>query len=87
MAKSKRVTVGDVVKSKEGKLYIKVFGDHTLKSGQYLNFDTKAQLIDSLTEAVNAGKVKEETGEMILENLNKIPDYVEFRVSTSASED
>lgn len=83
MAKTRRVEVGSVVKSKEkGKPdYIKVSQDVVLKKGQYLNLETKADRLASLDAAVESGKLNEEIAAKIRENVEKQPDWVRFSVS------
>jgi len=82
MAK-KRIDIGSVIKSKEpGKPdYIKVNADVVLKKGQYLNLESKAQRLASLSEAVNNGKLSNEIADKIRENVEKTPDFVRFMIS------
>jgi hypothetical protein len=81
MAKYNRTTIGSVVKGQDGKPdYIKMNKDVVLKSGDYLNLESKAMQLKSLDEAVNNGKLSEEVADKIRENVNKIPDFVRFQI-------
>lgn len=84
MAKTRRVDIGSVCKSKDpGKPdYIKIANDVVLKRGQFLNLESKAQRLASLTEAVEAGKLSEEVADKIRENVEKNhKDFVRFSIS------
>lgn len=81
---AKRIQVGTVMKGKEGKGdYIKVEEDITLKKGEFLNLESKASQIASLTKAIEEGKLSQEVGEKMLANAEKIPDFVRFRITKS----
>lgn len=82
MAKAKRSVVGSVCKSKEsGKPdYIKVRDDLSLRKGQILRLESKKYQLDSLQNAVSAGKLSSELGEKIRERIEKIPDWVRFEI-------
>lgn len=81
MAKSKRVTIGSVMKSqKDGKFYIKVNGEHKLSDGQYLNLESKEDRIQSLDKAVEEGKLSEEKAREIRVSIDKTPAFVKFNV-------
>jgi hypothetical protein len=83
MAKSKRTTVGTVVKSKDPtksnylKFYLKnTGGSLTVTDGQILSVESKKYQLDSLNSAVSSGKLSEELAAKIRERIEKIPDYV-----------
>ena len=82
MAKSKRVVVGSVCKSKDsGKPdYIKIREDMTLRKGQTLRLESKKFQLDSLQSAVGSGKISPDLSEKIKERIEKIPDFVRFEV-------
>ena len=81
MAKYKRTNIGSVVKGKDGGAdYIKISKDITLKQGDFLNLESKAQQMKSVQEAVTSGKLSGEVAETIMENLEKIPDFVRFQI-------
>lgn len=82
MAKAKRSVVGSVCKSKDsGKPdYIKVRDDMSLRKGQILRLESKKYQLDSLQNAVTAGKLSSELGEKIRERIEKIPDWVRFEI-------
>lgn len=91
--KYSRKTVGSVFKSKEAgdPDYIKLRGDtgedliKALASmdrtkGLSLRLESKKFQLESLDEAVAAGKLPAETGDKVRERINKIPDYVRFEI-------
>ena len=67
--------IGDLCKGKDGKLYIKVVQDITLKTGQYINLQSPTEKLDWL---VANGKITEEQRE---ERESKIPDFVKYHVT------
>lgn len=83
MAKKKRVVVGSVVKGKEkgDSDYIKIRKNITLKEGEILRLESKAQQISQLKEAIEGGKLSGDLGAEIMERLEKIPDFVRFEIS------
>ena len=88
MAKYKRVTVGDIVKGKDGKPdYIKVQNDVVLKRGDYLNLESKAQQLKNLDESLSSGRISGEFAEQLRERIEKIPDFVRFQIIRSTKED
>lgn len=77
----KRTTIGSIVKGKEGKPdYVKISKDVTLKQGDFLNLESKASQLKSVNEAVQSGKLSGEVAESIIENIEKIPDFVRFQI-------
>lgn len=81
MAKYKRINVGSIVKGKDGGAdYIKISKDVMLKQGDFLNLESKAQQLKSVQEAVSNGKLSGEVAETIMENIEKIPDFVRFQI-------
>jgi len=62
--------IGDLCKGKDGKEYIKVVQDITLKAGQYINLQKPSEKLDWL---VSQGKITEEQRE---ERESKIPTFV-----------
>lgn len=93
MAKKRKVIIGSVIKGRQdeatGKLkadYIKVNGEHTLRDGQYLNLENKEYQLKSLEDAVSAGKLSEEVATKIRANIERIPDFVRFQITTLIDE-
>jgi hypothetical protein len=82
MAKTKRVNIGSVVKSKEsGKPdYIKIKEDVTLRKGEFINLESKSFQLERLEAVVAEGKLSEEKAEAARERINKIPDFVRFEM-------
>ena len=81
MAKFKRLTVGDIVKGKDGKPdYIKISNDVVLKRGDFLNLESKASQTKSIETAVKDGKMSEEIATSVMERVNKIPEFVRFQI-------
>lgn len=81
MAKYRRTNVGSIVKGKDGGAdYIKISKDIMLKQGDFLNLESKAQQLKSVQEAVSNGKLSGEVAETIMENIEKIPDFVRFSI-------
>ena len=83
MAKKFRKVIGSVCKAKEsGKAdYIKISQDFVLTKGMYLNLESKANQLKSLTEAVESGRLKPEFADKARERIEKIPDWVRFEIS------
>lgn len=85
--KLKRVKVGAIVKGREGKPdYLKVYGDHVIKDGQYLNLESKAQQLANLEQALANKKLSADVVEAMKAKVNKIPDFVRFEVVTLVEE-
>lgn len=59
---------------------LKVYGNHTLLDGQYLNLESKAQQLANLEKGVASGKLTGDVVEKIRERINKTPDFVRFDV-------
>ena len=79
---AKKVTVGSVVKGKDGKPdYIKVRGEHILRDGDFLNLESKASQLASLEKGIESGKISEDFAEKIRERLERIPDFVRFEIT------
>jgi hypothetical protein len=91
MAK-KRVTVGQVIKGRNGKSdYIQIRKDLkeplVLKAGQFLNLESSKDQIKSLEDAAAVGKLSTEWVEQQVERLKKTPEFVRFQVTmTTESE-
>lgn len=74
---ARKVTIGSIVKSKDGTgKYIKVRNGVTLKEGQYINVESKAELLAKLEQALSNGKISAETAEKQRGYIEKIPDFV-----------
>lgn len=58
----------------------KVYGNHTLLDGQYLNLESKADQLRNLEKGIASGKLTGDIVEKIRDRLNKIPDFVRFEV-------
>jgi hypothetical protein len=83
MAKSKRLTIGSVCKSKDAAKpdYIKINEDVTLKKGDFLNLESKAYKLKSLDEAVTAGRLQGDAAERIRKNIEEFhKDWVRFDI-------
>lgn len=82
MAKWSRKIVGSIVKDKDPTKpdYVKINEDIVLKKGQCLNLESKKSQIASIGEAVKAGRMTSETAAAILENVNKMPEFVRFNI-------
>lgn len=88
MAKKRKVTIGSVVKGRDGKAdYIKINGDHVLNNGQFLNLESKQSQLESLDKALAEGKLTEEIVDTMRERIEKIPDFVRFSVTTMVEQD
>lgn len=73
----KRLNVGSICKRKDGNgKHIKISNDVTLKKGDYLNVESKAEQLASLNEAAANGKISEANAEKARERLEKMPDWV-----------
>ena len=76
-----RKTIGSVVKGQNGRPdYIKLSTDITLKKGEYVNLESKADQIKSINEGVQAGRLTQERADKMLERAGKIPDFVRFEL-------
>lgn len=81
MAKKRSITIGSVVKGKNGKGdYIKISRDVTLKEGTYLNLESKADQQKRLTESIENGKLSGDFAQKLQDRVNKIPDFVRFEI-------
>ena len=81
---AKRIQVGAIIKGRDGKPdYIKVNEDVTLKKGEFLNLESKASKIASLTAAIENGKLSQEVGQKMLEQAEKLPEFVRFEITKS----
>jgi len=93
MAKYSRKTVGSVCKNKDtakpdyitlrggtaevlAKALMKLDKDNNLN----LNLESKKFQLESLEQAVSAGKLSGENAEKARERINKIPDWVRFEI-------
>lgn len=80
-AKQKRRDIGAVYKGKDGNPdYIKIDQDVTLRSGQFLNLESKASRIAGLEKARQDGKLTDELVDKLLGFAEKIPEFVRFKV-------
>lgn len=81
---AKRINVGAIIKGRDGKAdYIKVNEDVVLKKGEYLNLESKASQIASITAAIENGKLSSEVGEKMLANVEKTPEFIRFNITKS----
>jgi glycerate-2-kinase len=93
MAKTKRTTVASICKPKEtGKPdYLKIRGETREvfakallaadpAKGMSLKLESKQFQLQSLEDAVTAGKLSSEMASKVKERINKIPEYVRFEV-------
>lgn len=81
--------IGSVVKSKvAGEAdYIKINEDITLKKGDTLKLESRAQQLKIIPELVAAGKISEENGEKMIARAEKIPDFVRFEIKAKVPRD
>lgn len=93
MGKKRTITIGSVVKGRKDPLtnavkpdHIKISKDINLKAGDYLNLKSKETLLNDLVEAVNAGRMSEESAAKIAERHNNIPDFVRFEIQATVEE-
>jgi hypothetical protein len=81
-----RELVGKVLKGKDrddgtkAPPYIKIEKDFSLKKGDFLNLESKAEQLKSLNFAVSKDKISADLGEKIKERIEKIPDFVLFEI-------
>lgn len=59
MAK-KTVNIGSINKTKEGRRYIKVRGDHVLKDGQFLNLENEKTQLEQVDFALSKEYITED---------------------------
>jgi hypothetical protein len=58
----------------------KVYGNHVLTDGQYLNLESKAEALKNLEKGIASGKLNGDTAKQIRERIEKTPDFVRFDV-------
>lgn len=58
----------------------KVYGNHTLLDGQYLNLESKAEALKNLEKGIANGKLSADVAAKIRERIDKTPDFVRFDV-------
>lgn len=58
----------------------KVYGNHTLVDGEYLNLESKDTQLKNVAKGELSGKLKGEVLTKIKERVNNIPDFVRFEV-------
>jgi hypothetical protein len=82
MAKKKTVIIGSIVKNKDKTKpdYIKIMNDVSLKAGQFLNLESKAERQKRLDESVENGKLSGKLVEDIQASIDKTPDFERFRI-------
>ena len=96
MAKKKYLTIGSVIKGREGKPdYIKLNSDIVvdimgkkipLKKGQFLNLKSKRERLYRLDRLEESGKLSGEMLEKLRERALAIPDFVRFEVEIVVEE-
>ena len=72
--------IGQILKSKNGKLYIEIKKDFSVKEGDRLILKSKSKEIE---ESVAAGKITEERGEELLEKLH----FIKYTIHQPPRED
>lgn len=82
-----RKVLGSVCKGKAGAPgepnapdYIKVFGDHVLRDGQFLSLESPAQQLAGAEKATAEGRLHPDILEKIKAKIAKIPAYVRFEI-------
>lgn len=65
----------------------KVYGNHTLLDGQYLNLETKKDQLANLEKGIAAGKLTGDVAAQIRARIEKTPDFVRFDVVKLSKED
>lgn len=87
MAKYKRTSIGSICKGKDGKPdYLKVYGNHVLKDGQFFNLESKATQLAGLNSPAAVEKIQPDVRAKLIERVNNIPDYVRFEVVSLTKE-
>lgn len=79
MAKKKRMTVGSVLKSKPDKDG-NVGPDYIKMGDKFYKLESKKFQLESLEQAVAAGKLGEDVAKKVRERIEKIPDFVRFEI-------
>lgn len=59
---------------------IKIYGNHTLLDGQYLNLESKDTQRKNALKGEASGKLKGDVLKSIKERIEKIPDFVRFEI-------
>lgn len=79
---AKREKVGSILKSKnQGEPdYIQISKDIALKKGDYLSLESKSSKIKGIKAGLESGKLSEEFGNKLLEEAEKIPEFVRFEI-------
>lgn len=60
--------------------YFKVYGNHTLLDGEFLNLESKKDQLANYEKGVASGKLTGDVAEKIKARIEKTPDYVRFDV-------
>ena len=58
----------------------KVYGNHSLLDGQYLNLESKTDQLKNLEKGIASGKLSGDVVDKIRERIEKMPDFVRFDV-------
>jgi hypothetical protein len=79
MSKKSRFYFGKILKGAEGKPdFIAIDKDISLKEGEFINLESKAQRLKELEESVGAGRLSQEVADDIAAKVNKQSDRVRF---------
>lgn len=65
----------------------KVYGNHTLLDGQYLNLESKKDQLANLEKGIATGKLSGDVAAQIRARIEKTPDFVRFDVVKLSKED
>jgi hypothetical protein len=67
--------------------YLKVYKDHVLRDGTFLNIKSPQEEREDAMASFEAGRIGEETLNKILKRLDEQPDYVVANVTYDKSEE
>ena len=82
MSANKRVVIGQVCKTKDGKgKYLKVYKDHVLRNGMFLNIKSPDEERKDAMASFEAGRIGEDLLNKILARVDEYPEYVVASIS------
>jgi len=79
MAKKSRFYFGKILKGAEGKPdFVAIDKEITLKEGEFVNLESKAQRLKELEDSVAEGRLSQDKADDIAAKVNKQSDRVRF---------